>query len=531
MASGLREKIFASKLYRLTLAGRTPPITAVAAPEPWLGRPEIGTEIAQGEFRLVGRTFPLGPRPWAVSLPSRRAQAALHGFGWLRHLRALNNAEAQAAGWAAIESWIETSDRCQPIPWRPDVLGERVAAWLTYADFATAGKTAAEVDAFRTSIGRQVRHLIRVAPRAVQHQGALAVAKGLIAAGIACDDRRWLISGMAALARAIENQVLPDGGHVQRSPSAHLNAIEELIAIRAMLGGAGIELPLLVQAAIDRMAPILRAFCHGDGRLALFNDSNEDDGARIAQVLAASGVRGKALASAPHSGFQRLAAARTLLILDTGGRPAPPFDGDAHAGALAFEMSVGRQRVVVNCGAHPDDSSEWREALRRTAAHSTVTVENRDSEDSRLGGARPGRDGPACQRSESDGDVVLKAQHRGYVAAVGLTHDRDVYLSAGGDDVRGKDVLNGRTGCRFDMRFHLHPDVKASLVEGGSRCLLRLPGGEGWQFHSAGATLGIEDSVYHGQPDQIRRTNQIVLSGTTDSDGATVKWAFRRDHP
>ena len=75
MASGLREKIFASKLYRLTLAGKTPPIAAVVAPEPWLGRPEIGTEIAQREFRLVGRTFPLGPRPWAVSLPGRRAQA------------------------------------------------------------------------------------------------------------------------------------------------------------------------------------------------------------------------------------------------------------------------------------------------------------------------------------------------------------------------------------------------------------------------------------------------------------------------
>src|SRR5690606_20841066 len=136
----------------------------------------------------------------------------------------------------------------------PDVIGARIAHWLGAADFLLAGRSESEAQAFLVALGRQLRHLQRVAPRAVLQPGALSVARGLIAAGIALDGpRRALDQGRFALARAIERQVLPDGGHIERNPSRHLEALEELIAIRAMMAGAAVEVPLLLQAAIDRM--------------------------------------------------------------------------------------------------------------------------------------------------------------------------------------------------------------------------------------------------------------------------------------
>ena len=44
------------------------------------------------------------------------------------------------------------------------------------------------------------------------------------------------------------------------------------------------------------------------------------------------------------------------------------MDATASAGVLAFEMSAGKHRLIVNCGASPGDK-KWGAALKATAAH------------------------------------------------------------------------------------------------------------------------------------------------------------------
>jgi len=58
--------------------------------------------------------------------------------------------------------------------------------------------------------------------------------------------------------------------------------------------------------------------------------------------------------------------------------------------------------------------------------------------------------------------------------------------------------------------------------------VLRLPKGGGWRFRSSGAALALEPSVYLGQPGQVRRSQQIVLGGTTEGKDMAVKWALQR---
>ncbi len=117
---------------------------------------------------------------------------------------------------------------------------------------------------------------------------------------------------------------------------------------------------------------MLRFFRHGDGRFALFNGANESDGAIVDRVLNRADAKGRAPATAPHSGYERLRAGHSLVLFDCGKPPPAGLDGDYHAGALAFEMSYGRERLIVNCGAYHGPSAEWHAALRATAAHSTA---------------------------------------------------------------------------------------------------------------------------------------------------------------
>src|SRR5439155_389868 len=136
---------------------------------------------------------------------------------------------------------------------------------------------------------------------------------------------------LKTIEREIAVQILPDGGHVSRNPSLQLQVLQDLIDTRAVLRAVRFEAPAAVQLAIDRMAPMLRFFRHGDRRLALFNDSLEEDGVLIDLVLTRSETKGRPPSQAADIGFDRLQAGRSLLIVDTG-RPAPRgFDETVHA--------------------------------------------------------------------------------------------------------------------------------------------------------------------------------------------------------
>jgi uncharacterized heparinase superfamily protein len=66
------------------------------------------------------------------------------------------------------------------------------------------------------------------------------------------------------------------------------------------------------------------------------------------------------------------------------------------------------------------------------------------------------------------------------------------------------------------------------MAQNGAAVLLRLPGGSGWRLRAGGAKVNVAESIYFGSGG-AKRTQQIVLSGRTDSNGATVKWALRRE--
>ena len=270
------------------------------------------------------------------------------------------------------------------------------------------------------------------------------------------------------------------------------------------------------------MAPMLRAFRHGDGRLALFHGAKEGDRTLSDTLLAASKVATSAPPSSPQSGFERISAGRTLAIVDVG---APPAHG--HASPLAFELSYGRERLIVNCGGYCGDDPRWQAALRSTAAHSTLSVEDANAIDVTWLGARPIRTWSALQ--ETEGASWLEASHDGYRRRFGLMHRRRLYLADTGADLRGEDRLEGRGGLQFRIRFHLHPDVQAKMSEDGGSVLLRGPSGVEWRFLAVGGSLGLEESTYLGVSDQPRRSRQMVVAGITQKDGARVKWAFRNE--
>jgi uncharacterized heparinase superfamily protein len=299
-----------------------------------------------------------------------------------------------------------------------------------------------------------------------------------------------------------------------------------------------VEAPPILAAVLDRAAPALRLLRHADGGLALFNGTREEAAALLDLVLTQAQSRGRPPTALPETGFYRLLASRTLVIVDCGAPPparrdAPPgglprgADRFAHAGTLAFEMSVGRDRVIVNCGAAPAAEGEWRDALRATAAHSTLVLADTNSSELRAEGLGRRVETVECDRQEANGAQWLDATHDGWLRQFGLRHRRRLYLSESGDDLRGEDLLEADREVEvpgFAVRFHLHPAVVASLQQDEAGVLLRLPSGVGWRLRAKGARVAIEESIHlAGEP---RRSQQVALYA--EAGASSVQWALGR---
>jgi uncharacterized heparinase superfamily protein len=209
------------------------------------------------------------------------------------------------------------------------------------------------------------------------------------------------------------------------------------------------------------------------------------------------------------------------------------------ASTLAFEMSDGPQRLVVNCGGPgplPTDlSAELVQGLRTTAAHSTLVLADTNSTnilpDGSLG---KGVEDVAIDRTEDNDASRLEASHDGYVRAFGLIHKRSLMLGNDGKELRGLDQLiaKGRKKIResaaYAVRFHLAPGIEVTITADGMGAILRSKGAPPWNFRCRGGSLTTEESLWIDGRGQPRRTTQLAVVGEVSSLGGEIGWQFRR---
>jgi len=202
-------------------------------------------------------------------------------------------------------------------------------------------------------------------------------------------------------------------------------------------------------------------------------------------------------------------------------------------------MSDGSQRLVVNCGGPaplPTDlPSELVEALRTTAAHSTLTLADANSTailpDGSLG---KGVEEVVVSRSEDNDCSRLEASHDGYAKAFGLVHKRSLMLGNDGKELRGADQLmpRGRKKIResapYAVRFHLAPAIEVTKTADGMGAILTSRGTPPWNFRCRGGSLNVEESLWIDGRGRAQPTTQLVVVGEVSALGGEIGWQFRR---
>lgn len=526
----MRRRLRAGPSYRWRYAGRTPERILIAPPNLRLADPLVAQEIYHGLFPLAGRLVETGGHsPFQIEVKSRAWLEALHGFRWLRHMHAAETELAAANARALVADWIAAyGGRIAGLPWQPAVTARRVISWLQHSAVVLQDADFVFYRQFLKALAIQIRYLRAMTPEMLDGEERLRARVALAFAALSLPQPlSALRSATRNLSHEIDRQILPDGGHVSRSPMAVLELLADLLPLRQTYANQAEAPPPALVGAVERMLPALRFFRHRDGSLARFNGMGVTVHDRVAAILRHDDTGGAPLLNASHSGYQRLALGQTTVIADTGAPPSADLSHEAHAGCLSFELSSGRHEFIVNCGVDTFGAEDLRPLVRATAAHSTATINDTSQarftlprELARLVGT-PLIAGPrnvTCERMDSKGVHAFVASHDGYVRSFGLYHERELALSEHGNLLEGSDRFfrSGRRPPAADsrdtvaVRFHIHPDVALYRDKEG-RLVLAGDGSDTWVFTCVAVEPVVEESLFFAGLSGPRRSSQIVL--------------------
>ena len=541
------------------LAARArPPKGLVSQPEPRsIGLFARGRQLSAGNFLFAGQLIEAPEASiWDIAPDQSETARHIQGCAWLDDLAAVGDHKARTKAQDWVYGWIDRYGGGKGPGWTPDLTGRRLIRWINHAFFLMRGRERVDTERFLISLARQSVFLSRRWKSARPGLARFEALSGMVYAGLSLEGMQQHVdAALSALTKDCQTQINAEGGVPTRNPEELLEVLTLLSWVAKALAEAGRDVPVPIRAAIDRIAPTLRALRHADGGLARFHGGGRGIDGRLDYALVESGNKEQPN-NLRHMGYARLAAGRTTLIADAAAPPSGKASYEAHASTCAIEVTSGRRPMIVSAGAGGDFGPEWKSYGRATASHSTLSIEGYSS--SRLGSSSRIHgeeellldvpDYVLAQQSTVNNATRLEMAHNGYLSTHGLTHARTLDLSLDGRTISGEDVLTTLSradekrfdqvrlrepeGIPYSVRFHLHPDVVASLDLGGTAVSLTLKSGEIWVMrHDGSAEMGLETSVYLEKGRlKPRSTQQVVLSSRAMSYATRVRWTLAKAH-
>ncbi|HWV22436.1 MAG TPA: heparinase II/III family protein [Devosia sp.] len=486
-------------------------------------------EMMSGRYLLASKLIETGgTSPFSVDVDFPDWWNNLQSFSWLRHFRDVRDPGEKLFARTLVLDWIGREGKFDPESWSLPLTGQRVLNWLRHLPMLLDGATADQAKTMQRSLGTQVQSL-RVRGRlATDPVDRLFAAMGILGAELCEPEESADVEArLMQLDTALAEQLDEEGLHKSRNPRIQLNLLVELSSLRQAANRHGSPTFASLSNRIDRMHEALDAVTLSSGEPAYFNGCGQVPH----DVLVAVQANGPTPARRSRilGGYGILRSGRAVVIADSGLRPEPGFDAEAHAGALAFEFSFGSELILGSCGPAPSDMPETRDLFRQAIAHSSPTIEDEDA-------FVPPKGFRAKPLTVPDMELVpaehmLAVSSIGYATRFGAEIERRLTLLGDGTTLVGQDrvIAEGTPDGHLSIRFHLAPGISVHAPVGEGMRRLTLPNGEVWSFLWEGATLRQDDSVRQSAYLGFNRTIQLVLEVDL-APGVEVGWILTREH-
>lgn len=438
-------------------------------------------------FRFLNREYCFEEKAvdWASQDMPRLWQYNLHYFDYL-HDPALDD-ETKCF---LIEDWVQKNPIGTVTAWEPYTVSLRIVNWIKYLQTKNAGDLSPAVV---RSLSLQSYWLSENLELHILANHFFKNIKALVFAGRFFNGQladKWLVTGESLLLEQIDEQLLSDGGHFERSPMYHCIFVEDLLDLIAYSGRRAQKANVLnrVHTAAKNSALFMRDLRMPDKRFPLFNDAafgicpEPETLLDYASKILKSDLRDEVVHPVTvcfdTTGYFVLGNHHQRMIIDCGETGPRYQPGHTHCDTLSYELALGSQRVIVDTGTFNYEPGATRRYDRSTAAHNTVMIDGVDQ--SEVWGlfrvAR--RASPVAPKMDyaANGNLHFSGSHNGYKRLkFPVVHNRDVTFD-GHAVWTIKDSIVGKGEHRIESFIHLHPNI--AIVELAAQKLALMLDGE-----------------------------------------------------
>ena len=499
--------------------------------DPWGGDINSGYNILKGYIKFFNETINFSNSVWEKNDASKVWKEELHSFEWANDLRAVGTNESRVFLRQTITEWINKYSCFHELEWDNHIIGRRICSLFGNFNFFFYSAEKDFQEDLLSNICKQANHLLKCKLKFTNGIERIFVLKAIIL--ITLNYKifyKFYDLSIKLLLEEIKLQVYTDGCHYSKSPSKHILFLKNLLDIKNYLVESKIKVPKEIISTISRMACVVKFFKMSNGSLTNFNNSTSFKNIFVNQIIMRSNSRVKVPENLVASGFRKISGHKINLIMDCGN----PVSDDTCAGSLSFELSFGKNKIIVNCGAPYVHNKKWTEAMKTTAAHSTLSIDNINSSD--IFYKKENKNSRLAKvwstRKFNNHCHWIDSAHSGYRDIFGIVHARKIHIDINNKLIRGQDVLSQVTknysliAKKYFLRFHLHPSIEVSATGSKKKAILRLPGGQGWEFICSEAKIRILESIYLGEKQKIYKTNHILISDRIIPE-KKLRWLFR----
>jgi uncharacterized heparinase superfamily protein len=429
-------------------------------------------DITQGTFKFTNDTAHYGTSiDWQPKDKNRLWRYNLHYFQYLHS----NGGIQPEAALRLAKHWIDHNPPGSPDAWDPYPVSLRLVSWIKYLSSASLSQEVCQ--RIVRSAYQQALWLEQFIEYHLLGNHLFKNAKALVFTGLffkGRDAQRWLSKGMQLLDREINEQILPDGGHFERSPMYHAMILEDCLDLLNIcydrvesLSAAVVE---GLRSATCHMVEFLNGISHPDGQISLFNDAAFGIEAQPADLCAyyekvlgetPPALDGDAV-EFPNVGYFIICPnPQNRMIIDCGPIGPQYLTGHAHCDTLSFELSLKGRRFIVDSGCFGYDEGAMRDYNRGNEGHNTLTVDGKNQSEVWKSHRCARRAQPLYAKlsRDSDGEIVFEGAHDGYRRLNGgpIHHRR---ISWSDNTYLIQDRVEG--GGRHDVqsRLHIHPALE-----------------------------------------------------------------------
>ncbi|MFQ5965719.1 MAG: heparinase II/III family protein [Candidatus Scalinduaceae bacterium] len=445
---------------------------------PFLVFPWFDTrEITQGRFKFLNDSADYGSQiDWQAHGKNLLWRYNLNYFHYLNTHGGVDSDTALLL----MKDWIAHNPPGTFVAWDPYPISLRIVNWIKY--ISQTGISKEKCKPVCRSAYQQTLWLERSLERHLLGNHLFKNSKALVFAGLFFKSsvaKRWLAKGLRLLNRELDEQILSDGGHIERSLMYHSMILEDCLDLINVCQKHHChdfkDLLKHLKYLTHKMVHFLCGMIHPDGKIALFNDAAFEIEALPSDLMAYyERLTGKKVLtpegpmwSFPVTGYFVMSPRPgDRMLIDCGPIGPDYLPGHAHCDTLSFELSINGSRVIVDSGCYTYEDSEMRRYNRGNAGHNILSL-NEENQSEMWDSYRCARRAyPLEPRIGQDfKGLFFEGGHDGYSRLPGQPiHMRRISWQE--SVLRIDDEILGHGSYNFDLRLHLNPMCKVTIREG-----------------------------------------------------------------